>query len=136
MGDERKKTILLVEDEALLAMAEKQRLEKSGYVVVHVLTGEAAVAAALNVDSRPDLVLMDSDLGGGIDGTEASRQILNEIDIPVVFLSSHTVDYLRSILKTTQDGFCVMDMNGSVVDVNDAYCEMCGYSLVSWRRGR
>ncbi|MFN2312569.1 MAG: response regulator [Spirochaetia bacterium] len=189
MGDERKKTILLVEDEALLAMAEKQRLEKSGYVVVHVLTGEAAVAAALNVDSRPDLVLMDSDLGSGIDGTQAAEQILNEIDIPVVFLSSHTepdvvartekitsygyvvknsgitvlntsikmafklfdariqeqqhetalvhtVDYLRSILKTTQDGFCVMDVNGSVVDVNDAYCEMCGYSLVSWRRGR
>jgi PAS domain S-box-containing protein len=181
MSNESKKTILLVEDEALLAMAEKQRLEKSGYAVVHVLTGEAAVTAALNVDSRPDLVLMDIDLGEGIDGTEAARQILNEIDIPVVFLSSHTepevvartekitsygyvvknsgitvlntsikmafklfdarmqeqqhetalvhtVDYLRSILKTTQDGFCVMDMDGRVVDVNNAYCEMCGYS--------
>ena len=43
----RKKTILLVEDEALIAMAEKMVLEKNGYEVITVHTGEKAVDTAL-----------------------------------------------------------------------------------------
>ena len=37
-----------------------------------------------------DLVLMDIDLGAGMDGTEAARLILGLRDLPLVFLSSHT----------------------------------------------
>ena len=69
---------------------------------------------------------------------EDARRALNKIDIPVDSLSSlepaernkagDTANYLRSILKATRDGFCVVDMNGRILDVNDAYCEMCGYS--------
>ena len=36
--------------------------------------------------------------------------------------------YLRTILETTQDGFWVLDAQGNVIDVNDAYCRMSGYS--------
>ena len=179
--EERSRKLLLVEDEALIAFNEKMQLEKIGYSVDHVLTGEAAVSRTLNPDSRSDLVLMDIDLGNGIDGTQAAEQILNEIEIPIVFLSSRTepevvaktekitsygyvvknsgltvldasikmafklfgarvqrttektvnwasANYLRSILQTTQDGFALIGMQGQLLDVNNAYCEMCGYS--------
>ena len=69
---------------------------------------------------------------------EDARRALNKIDIPVDFLSSlepaernttgDTTNYLRLILQATRDGFCVVDVDGRILDVNDAYCEMCGYS--------
>ncbi len=37
-------------------------------------------------------------------------------------------DYLRSIIQTTTDGFLVVDQSRKIVDVNDAYCMMMGYS--------
>ncbi len=88
------KTILLVEDDRLVAMLEKKTLEAAGYTVVTVSTGEDAVARLAQDeridDERIDLVLMDIDLGPGIDGTEAAERILSQHDLPVVFLSSHT----------------------------------------------
>ncbi len=83
------KRILLVEDEALIALDKERVLSRHGYAVVTELTGEDAVARALG-DPAIDLILMDIDLGRGMDGTEAARLILNERDVPVVFLSSHT----------------------------------------------
>lgn len=83
------KNILLVEDEALIAMAEKMVLEKNGYQVSIVHTGENAVETVLK-DAQIDLILMDIDLGRGMDGTQAAEEILSKKDIPVVFLSSHT----------------------------------------------
>jgi PAS domain S-box-containing protein len=34
----------------------------------------------------------------------------------------------RTIIRTTMDGFCLMDMQGHLLDVNDAYCRLIGYS--------
>ena len=103
-------------------MAKKQQLAKLGYTVDHVLTGEAAVSYALDADSRPDLILMDIDLGKGIDGTEAARQILNETDIPVIFLSSHTEpEVVEKTEKITSYGYVVKN---SVITVLDASIKM------------
>ena len=89
-GDpEEKKTILLVENEALIALDESEMLEASGFRVIVAESGEDAVAVVRS-DPSVDLVLMDVDLGGGMDGTDTARVILAERDIPVVFLSSHT----------------------------------------------
>lgn len=88
-GGDDKRSILLVEDEAIIALAQKAGLEARGFRVRHVLNGEEAVRVALGPEA-PELVLMDIDLGRGIDGTEAARRILAERDLPIVFLSSHT----------------------------------------------
>jgi len=84
-----RKKILLVEDEALIAMHEKLVLERFGYDVLLALSGEKAIAA-FNADPTIDLVLMDINLGKGIDGTETACSLLRTRDVPVVFLSSHT----------------------------------------------
>ncbi|MFW5714915.1 MAG: PAS domain S-box protein [bacterium] len=84
-----KKKILLVEDEAIIAISEAQMLQKHGFEVITAYKGERALEL---IDELADisLVLMDIDLGKGIDGTEAAQKILEKRDLPVVFLSSHT----------------------------------------------
>jgi CheY-like chemotaxis protein len=85
--DARRKRIPPVEDEAIIAIATCRELERLGYETDHATTGEEAIAARL--DSPPDLVPMDIDLGAGMDGATAAEPILASRDIPIVFLSSH-----------------------------------------------
>jgi len=88
MTENHKKTILLVDDDVFVAMAQKNMLEQHGYAVFMVHRGEDAVRIFGTVNTI-DLVLMDIDLGKGMDGTESARAILEHKDIPVVFLSNH-----------------------------------------------
>jgi two-component system, response regulator PdtaR len=82
-------TILVVEDEGIVAQEIKSRLEKSGYTVCAVAhDGETAVAQAEKM--RPDLVLMDIRLKGGMDGIEAAGQIRERFNLPVVYLTAYT----------------------------------------------
>lgn len=92
------KTILLVEDEPIIAIAEKKTLERNGYAVITAGSGEKAVERVRS-DGAIDLVLMDIDLGRGITGTEAAEMILGERELPVVFLSSHTE---RAVVEKTE----------------------------------
>ncbi len=87
-GAAQRERILLVEDEALIALYEQRLLAKAGYGVEIVHRGEDAVDRALSED--PDLVLMDVDLGKGMDGGEAAKRIREAGGPPVVFLSSHS----------------------------------------------
>ncbi len=91
--------ILLVEDDPYIAVAEAEALRSAGMEVEVASDGEAAVRAAA-ADPGPDLVLLDVDLGPGIDGPETARRILATRPLPVVFLSSHTE---REILDTVRD---------------------------------
>jgi PAS domain S-box-containing protein len=119
MNSISQKSILLVEDEAITAMAEKQQLILCGYYVTHVLTGEEAVSLIINKNNTFDLILMDIDLGGGIDGTEVARQILEKDDIPVVFLSSHTErEVVEKTEKITSYGYVVKNSGITVLDAS------------------
>jgi PAS domain S-box-containing protein len=82
------KTILLVEDEAIIALAESACLKRKGYSVLTAPSGEKAIEL-VNKDPSIDLILMDIDLGSGMDGTEAAKKILERHDIPIIFLSAH-----------------------------------------------
>lgn len=89
MGLKESRTILIVEDDAIVAMGEARTLEKGGYEVQIAYSGEEAVKLA-EANPSIDLVLMDIDLGRGMDGTGTAEAILAMRDIPVMFLSSHT----------------------------------------------
>ncbi len=79
--------IIVVEDEALIALAIQRQLLRWGYgVPAMIASGEEAVQKAGEI--RPDLVLMDIRLQGKIDGIEAAGQIYARFGIPTVYLSA------------------------------------------------
>ncbi|MDP3177858.1 MAG: PAS domain S-box protein [Spirochaetaceae bacterium] len=90
--------LLLVEDQALIALAERGVLERAGYSVDYAATGAEAIART--AVERYDLVLMDVDLGAGMDGGEAARRMRAAAGPPVVFLSSHLE---REVIDKTRD---------------------------------
>ncbi len=92
----REKTILLVEDDPIVTFVEKTDLEKEGYRVVAIDSGEKAIDYVRVDNNCADLILMDIDLGDGIDGTLAAEEILKTHDIPILFLSSHTEKHIVS----------------------------------------
>ena len=112
-----KKKILLVEDEALIAISEKKQLENIGYIVHHVLKGEDAIQEVRN--NHYDLILMDIDLGSGIDGTQTAQEILKQIDIPVVYLSSHTEpEIVEKTEQITSYGYVVKNSGITILDAS------------------
>jgi len=113
-----RKTILLVEDEAILAMSTKMALENHGYAVMTAGSGERAVQAVSRT-AAIDLILMDINLGIGIDGTQAAAQILQDRDVPIVFLSSHTEpEIVEKTEKITSYGYVVKNSSSTVLDAS------------------
>ncbi len=82
-------SILVVEDEALIADDLERTLKRLGYSVPAVV---AEGARAVDAASRcaPSLVLMDIKLRGAVDGVSAARSIRDRFEIPVVFLTSYS----------------------------------------------
>jgi PAS domain S-box-containing protein len=118
MSAEKQKTVLLVDDEAIIAMTEKMALEKYGYNVIIAHTGEDAVVTIAKTPAI-DLVLMDINLGAGIDGTEAAALILSNRDLPVVFLSSHMEpEVVAKTEKITSYGYVVKNSSITVLDAS------------------
>ena len=81
--------ILVVEDEAITALDLSAILQRCGHEVVGV-TGTAAGARELAALHRPDLVLVDVNLGDGGDGVEAATDIREALDIRAIFLTAYS----------------------------------------------
>jgi len=99
--------VMVVEDEAIIALDIQMQLINAGFAV----TGRAATAArAFRAIERdmPDLVLMDIRLKGEMDGVEAASIIRSRYSIPVIYLSSHTDDATLDRARATEPhGFLV-----------------------------
>ena len=108
-------TILIVEDSALLALARKEALTAAGYTVVTANTGKRAVELVMS-GAAIDLILMDVDLGKGMDGPEAAERIIATRDIPVLFLSSHTEkEIIEKTERVSSYGYVVKDSSDIVL---------------------
>jgi len=96
-----KAKILIVEDESIVALNIKNRLEELGYAVVAMLnSGEAALQVVDH--NRPDLVLMDIKLKGTVDGIEAAALIRSRFQIPVVYLTAYSDEETVDRAKFTE----------------------------------
>lgn len=104
------KTVLIVEDDAILAVQLRNMLIDVGYNVLEpVASGEAAIAAMAAERSEPGLpdlilpglILMDIQLSGPMDGITAAEHIRKVADVPIVFLTGYSHDPLLQRAKTT-----------------------------------
>jgi putative nucleotidyltransferase with HDIG domain/PAS domain S-box-containing protein len=82
--------VLIVEDEAVVALDVRHRLSRLGYGTAGLaVTGEQAVTMAASL--APDVILMDIMLEGSLDGVEAARRIRESPGSPpIVFLTAHS----------------------------------------------
>ena len=93
-----KTNILIVEDDWIVAEDLRSILKNKGYSVTGVVhSGEDAVKKALK--ERPDLILMDIMLKGGMSGTDAATQIKEQVDIPIIFITA----YIRNKVSSKYD---------------------------------
>ena len=93
--------ILIVEDEAIVARDIAQQLTLLGYEpVAQTPRGEQALVLAEQL--RPDLVLMDIQLAGEMDGIAAAQAIRERLAIPVVFLTAFVGDETLERAKVTE----------------------------------
>lgn len=99
--------ILLVEDDDIIAKVADWRLKNLGYTVCgRAVTG--AEAMELVVKEKPDLVLMDINIPGDVDGIETAKMIKDGFKIPVIYVTSHSDGSTLERAKTTHpDGFIV-----------------------------
>ncbi|HUL62129.1 MAG TPA: PAS domain S-box protein [Methanocella sp.] len=84
-----KERILVVEDEAIVLLDLKNRLNTLGYVIVGSTSyGDEAIRKA--EETRPDVVLMDIGLKGKVDGIEAADRIRKLLNIPIIYLTANS----------------------------------------------
>ncbi len=92
---------MIVEDEIIVARDISQQLLALGYVVVG-MAAQGDQAVTLVGQLRPDLVLMDIQLAGSMDGVTAAQLIRNQWALPVVFLTAFSADEVLDRAKLTE----------------------------------
>ncbi|ATC65034.1 hybrid sensor histidine kinase/response regulator [Nibricoccus aquaticus] len=111
--------ILITEDEMVVALDLEQRLTRLGYeICATAASGEESTRLATEL--KPDLVLMDIQLQGELDGIQAAALIRSELDLPVVFLTAnadektfqraqltHAASYLLKPFKERELQLCI-----------------------------
>ena len=84
-----KPKIMIIEDEILVAMTIRNKLTKRGYEVCQFFTsGEEALK---NIEKeKPDIVLMDINLEGKMNGIETAQQINKTLNIPIIYVTGYS----------------------------------------------
>ncbi len=94
-------SVFIVEDELIVADDIRLTLENLGYTVAGIAqTGETAIH--LMPEHTPDIVLMDIQLAGPMDGIETAEWIHSHLGIPVIFLTAHADDANLDRAKVTE----------------------------------
>jgi two-component system, response regulator PdtaR len=86
------KSILVVEDNGIIALNSYELLTKSGFEVPGIFASGEELLDHLDRSGPPDLILMDIRLNGQLDGIETARKVRQRYDVPVIFLSSYSDD--------------------------------------------
>ena len=84
-----KPSVFIVEDEVIISADLAMQLSKAHYQVLGTVdTGQKALAFLK--EQQPDIVIMDVQLKGDLDGIDVANQVNKLYDIPVIFLTSNT----------------------------------------------
>ena len=93
--------ILIVEDESIVALELESRLTDLGYSVCGIVSS-GADAINTTIVQRPNIILMDINIKGPIDGVETAEKIKEIIDIPIIFLTAFTDSNTLQRAKITE----------------------------------
>lgn len=107
--------VLIVEDDAIIARFIQIKLEELGYEICgKARDGNEAIAMA-NLH-QPDLILMDVMLDGELDGIETVEIILQNLDVPIVYLTASSDDKtIHRLMKTEPHGFLIKPFDDKIL---------------------
>jgi signal transduction histidine kinase len=96
-----KTRVMVVEDERIVALNLKQRLAKLGYDISTIATSGKQALEGIE-SNRPDIVLMDINIEGQIDGIETASRIPEDNHIPVVYLTAYSEEATLERARATK----------------------------------
>ncbi len=99
MGD--KIRILVVEDEMIIGAKISMQLTNLGYEISGLLPRGEDVPAHI-ANNKPDIILLDINLKGSLDGIETAKLILLEHKIPIIYLTANNDEATFNRAKTTK----------------------------------
>jgi CheY-like chemotaxis protein len=122
--------ILIVEDEAILAMEYLLLLRDLGFSAVeHAFDGRAALAAVER--SLPKVILLDIKLRGKIDGIEVAEIIRRRHDVPIVFITAYADTETLGRARRTRPAFILNKLSNQrefCRVVEELMSQQCGIS--------
>jgi len=97
--------VFFVEDDEIFSKVIEWRLDTLGYTICgSATTGVEAIA--LIKEKKPDIVLLDIELKGHMDGIDVAEFLTLETKIPFIYLTSHTEDeILQRAINTKPKGY-------------------------------
>ncbi len=100
-------SILLVEDEGIVAHDLQETLTRLGYSICGIAS-EGAQAVTMTEALQPDMIVMDVSLRGDVDGIQAARLIQERSQRPIIFLTGHSdAETLRRAVLTEPLGYLI-----------------------------
>lgn len=111
MSEDNKITVLIIEDELLIAEDMRIQLEELGYEVIGIASSHKE-AMALIKECNPDIALIDIIIEGDKDGIEVAADIKKNKNIPIIFITSHADKQTVERVKLVKpDGYLVKPFN-------------------------
>jgi CheY-like chemotaxis protein len=113
-----KAKILVVEDEAIIAIQIKKNLENMGYDVTNTASSgkEAIEKAGMDI---PDLALLDIVLKGDMDGIETATELISRYNLPIIYLTAYSDKrILERAMVTEPYGYLVKPFNETELKAN------------------
>lgn len=111
MSEDNRITVLIIEDELLIAEDMRFQLEELGYEVIGIAP-EYNEAISLLKEKSPDIALVDIVIEGEKDGIELATEIKSNYNIPIIFITSHADKQTVERVKIIQpDGYLVKPFN-------------------------
>jgi signal transduction histidine kinase len=103
--------ILIVEDDSVSALLLQRALEKNAHQIIGIAdSGEKALE--ILEDNRADIVMMDINLAGELDGIKTTEIINEKFEIPVVYLSaSSDAETLNKVVGTNPSAYVIKPFN-------------------------
>lgn len=104
-------TVLIVEDEEITALDVEMTLSRLGYrVLARAASGDDAIA--LVAQHQPDIILMDIQLRGELDGIATAELIRKSYIVPIVYLTAHTeIEVLERAQQTEPFGYVLKPLD-------------------------